>query len=628
MPHQGRWRINSAGVSDGTEICFTTHASPKAGPVGGVDEWGPLSARSCFRVTIPVVEWDYTVNGNFTNSSGASNFSKSYTANAGDTVYVKSTVTHSGAIAGDNYTLQIRPMNPAEDGKVASYLSLSGSGATGTWYQWLNQGALSPSSSQAFRIGRYQIAPDTPDGTRICLFARASPANGSNISGTISGSETLDQNICLVIFNQRYDLSVSVSGPTLAQPGDRVAVKYIVCNSDPLPPGSVRGVAPNITISIGGTLGTSLSTVQTISADPFDCWEQISSYTIPASATVGEELCTTISTDKDRGFSNDTGVEGTNSKQHCVTVAVSPYFHVYNGDVWAGAIFDSEARQPVASCGDNPLAIIKSVRSDLSGLMRGSFVEYAAFATGEISGFGSSGSETAPGPANEVTLTFANTPGLGNYTTQTKCIPNYFELLYDSASAGSNNAGNVNSFTANTQTSVDPTSGTFRLAGQANIEDKRTIVIEGNLVITGDVTFNSANYGNSSSLNIPSLVFVVSGDIYIDQSVSQVDALLISQGEVWTCSSGNPSVPTTEVAENVCNNPLVINGAIVTNRLNLMRTHEGGGLKGGVHDGDSKPAEIINFLPEFYLSEPIFESDILSKDFYRTVLIKDLPPVY
>ena len=82
------------------------------------------------------------------------------------------------------------------------------------------------------------------------------------------------------------------------------------------------------------------------------------------------------------------------------------------------------------------------------------------------------------------------------------------------------------------------------------------------------------------------------------------------------------------MASGVCEKQLVVTGALVANKVNLMRTHEGGGLLGGTTVAGSGPAEIINFSPEFFLSKPILRSDFIDEDALNTVLIKDLPPVY
>jgi hypothetical protein len=84
--------------------------------------------------------------------------------------------------------------------------------------------------------------------------------------------------------------------------------------------------------------------------------------------------------------------------------------------------------------------------------------------------------------------------------------------------------------------------------------------INGRLIIRGDVRFNSASSG---------LVFIVGGhstnsglgNIYVAPSVTQVDAVLMADGNIYTASGAGSACSTSLV--NV-SSPLVINGSLMT----------------------------------------------------------------
>jgi hypothetical protein len=272
---------------------------------------------------------------------------------------------------------------------------------------------------------------------------------------------------------------------------------------------------------------------------------------------------------------------------------------------------------------------IKSVRSNFSGF--GSLTEYAAYARGVIDDFGTAGgSEFKSGiitPVNGTSLSFANTPSLGNFGASPICIPNYYALL-------SNFSGNDN--TLNPARSLNGlATGQYHRVGDFKINlstigsgEKITIVVSGDVNIHGNISYDS-NYGNVSNLTIPSLVVIAKGNINIEDSVERIDGLFISLGEINTCVD-NTFVPyqnggVTELSSNLCDEQLTVNGSFIAGRVNFLRTL---GVNGGVNDLNSEPAEIFNFSPELYLSSPLLNSDNIPRGEIKTLLIKDLPPIY
>ena len=110
------------------------------------------------------------------------------------------------------------------------------------------------------------------------------------------------------------------------------------------------------------------------------------------------------------------------------------------------------------------------------------------------------------------------------------------------------------------------------------------IVVEGDLRIESNVIYKTTNY--SRLKQIPSLVWIVKGDVYIHQKVTQVDGTFIVLGD------GNPRMcpqiedPLGPQNSGGCGRfitgndpddrrPLVVNGLAVARQFNFQRTHIG-----------------------------------------------------
>ena len=106
----------------------------------------------------------------------------------------------------------------------------------------------------------------------------------------------------------------------------------------------------------------------------------------------------------------------------------------------------------------------------------------------------------------------------------------------------------------------------------------------GNVTITGDIKYDNNNkdkkYTNLSQ--IPKLI-IYAKDIIINCNVTQVDAILIAEGNVNTCPSENYNSSTNAKR-------LKINGMILANSLTLNRTYGA-----GTGTNSKEPAEIINY---------------------------------
>jgi hypothetical protein len=110
------------------------------------------------------------------------------------------------------------------------------------------------------------------------------------------------------------------------------------------------------------------------------------------------------------------------------------------------------------------------------------------------------------------------------------------------------------------------------------------------------------------------------GNIYIANNVTKINAILIAEGNIYTCArpagTDVETVPQDRLDED-CNQPLVINGAIMADQVHLMRASGTRFLNNG-----NNPAEVINYPWQLHhATSPLKTTDINDID-----AIIDLPP--
>lgn len=148
------------------------------------------------------------------------------------------------------------------------------------------------------------------------------------------------------------------------------------------------------------------------------------------------------------------------------------------------------------------------------------------------------------------------------------------------AQVGDKNEGDIRMTTGNDhlyyikKTNSTSTDGNLTISSNISGNQTGVVFVDGNLNITSNLT--TANSG---------LVFVVKGDVNIDKTVQQIDAVIISEGTICTAYDG--TCPATNVPNN--SQPLVINGSLIS--LNESKPIK---FKRSLADNNSLPAEKIN----------------------------------
>jgi len=151
----------------------------------------------------------------------------------------------------------------------------------------------------------------------------------------------------------------------------------------------------------------------------------------------------------------------------------------------------------------------------------------------------------------------------------------------------------------------------------------QVIFVRGNLRLTGNINYP----GNPSEDSTSGLVFVVSGDIYIDYQVTQVNAVLISSGIICTAYD---SAATPPCLEGQIDTPkLVVNGSLISiNKLDLPDTITGVRLGRNLAN-NIEAAEVINKQPKFLylLRNGLFTKDLILTEEDKSYFIgADLSP--
>jgi uncharacterized protein YegL len=120
------------------------------------------------------------------------------------------------------------------------------------------------------------------------------------------------------------------------------------------------------------------------------------------------------------------------------------------------------------------------------------------------------------------------------------------------------------------------------------IKSSGTVTIKNNIINDSSKKYNDVS-------QIPQMV-IIAKKIVIAANVTQVDAWLIARdsgnGSIQTCDVD----PSTKETIDVCNNPLIVNGPVMTDHLYMLRT-----FGSGVGSDSGTPAEIFNLRADAYL---------------------------
>lgn len=364
----------------------------------------------------------------------------------------------------------------------------------------------------------------------------------------------------------------------------------------------------------------------------------------------GDQICFRVQLPNAAGTMDENGlVQNTDSSTESIEICSDrvgnkPYYKVYGSDIFAGGSF--------ASAGVCTSGVNASIIGQYNPSKGGASTDLAAIALARVSNVASAAlrsvSPTAPNG-----LTFANSgsdvnpnpPTLmgGFYSDGTgHCAPDY----YNDERFGSSSTNLTNS----TSTDVDVSSGLAN-GGQTVIKPpvgarvqihastgktgiRHTLFIDGDAQITSNIVYNDGPWADTNS--IPYLTIIAKGNIYIDESVSDLNGLFIAQprtsptdgtGRIYTCTYWKLTNGNASDLKDRCDNQLRVTGSFVAQRILLERTTGTINLasdNGGTAEASNSPniAEIFQSSAEQFIGHPVFKSNPLQYD-----SIKGLPPV-
>jgi len=296
------------------------------------------------------------------------------------------------------------------------------------------------------------------------------------------------------------------------------------------------------------------------------------------------------------------------SKPVCTVIGKKPKIQVWGGDIKVGGKIETST----------------SVKNAGGTKTFGSWVEYGVFSVGPNNRFASASGLVNQTNNSQVAwskLTFANkdetgADAFGNYTNAGSFpaapdVAGYFAASQNKQPIGAGSV-DVGSLTFNTSdTPVIHTAANVTLTGGAIPAGKSAIIVaSGTVTISGNITYTDGPL--TSVGQIPQLV-IIAKNIDIQNAVGHVDAWLIANDTVNTCSdfSGN-------LTSNKCSNELDVNGPVITGKLILNRT---AGSETDEHSGD--PAERFNLRPDAFLWAQLLAQ---GSNKVQTVYSTELPP--
>ena len=647
-----RVRINITGVgAPGTKTCFNDAIS-YIGTYSDSDGTG-FSTNYFTDICITRQAQPWTTSATL----GIVKLDSAGTVVAGPT-YGNITNAAPGDIFGFRYSLRNDGPGPTTS-SVTSYRTYTypSSSQPWTYYTTYSTGkAAGTYLALNSGVGSTGIIPASAGGKSYCLQMRSTPTGLGN-----SAYLYTPQRCVFVPYN--YSLTptsaIAPGYPDVVPAGGSTKYEYKVTNSGPTysDPMTYRilqfVMPPGVAINDGGlpyrdnqtancpawTSGVCATTLYTSGTVTFIPTAPLT-LTVPANASdltalqtagmaPGTRVCRLVALAK----GSPTTVQRW-SRPKCVTVGKKPFISIFNGDGWAGGSFKA-IDSTCAATGTQMGGFGGATVTYADGNDYGSYGEYQLFGIGNINSFGSGGralsAGASPGPATTMSYKATGlfyTPSVGPSTALTShCIGDalpYYGSIPSSGTLG-----------ATVDLASFPTSGVYTRTGDLTINAMTipagrhiAIIATGVVTINGNITL--ANPGGApyytNIADIPSFTLINSGTgsassnyIRVRQAVTQLDGIYQTYHDFVTCAESETG--PIGLNSGVCQQQLVVNGAVTANKFVLRR------IKGGDPDlvNRNTPAEIFNMRSDVFLSA--YGSSQAGGQI-RTVSEQELPPRY
>ena len=286
----------------------------------------------------------------------------------------------------------------------------------------------------------------------------------------------------------------------------------------------------------------------------------------------GTKYCTSLSiapTNSGNGYYSNFNRGSVYSKKNCYIVAKRPLVQVWGGNIVSGGDIKSGSL----------------TKKDFGTF--GSWGELAVVASGGIEGF-ASGASLANGGAKNVSL--SNLTALTLANAKISNLGGSFNVSRDGIAMDKKNMFDM----------IESLYKKLDTLPSEPISEQVYIKSEGDLFIGNNIEYVDVA---TSLNNMPKLVIYSTGNINIGCEVTRIDAVIIADGTINTCTDHDGKTP--DVNAKVRSNQLVINGMVLADELLLNRTY--GAAIG--QEYSAIPAEIINYDPLFELTTIKKETD-------------------
>jgi hypothetical protein len=268
-------------------------------------------------------------------------------------------------------------------------------------------------------------------------------------------------------------------------------------------------------------------------------------------------------------------VNRTSATPAAINVYEIPYFRAYGNDISAAGCEDvPDAALRGSIIGSTKSGIIPLVTGGAGNKYAGAAAEYAAIAlSGKPNTVLTGVFQNYAGSAPIRLQAFWGSNAVCPDTVYGKVIgTNLPGIVDDTVTAG---AYTLTSIGAGNNRYISA-SGNTAITGIANASGKQTIFVNGDARITSNIiTPVSGSFDNKTA---PVILIIASGNIYIDPGVSQVDAILVAQSDIYTCSKsgdyGQHAQGTVHETPALggCRNKLIINGALNASNVHFQRS--------------------------------------------------------
>lgn len=570
---------------------------------------------------IPVLADDLDFDMSGTTKANATNVSP------GQVVTFTHTLTNNGPTATNPTTINWTTQQRVNSGSWSTVASNN----AGTFNS--GQTKTPSGSSESFPVPN-SAAP----GTQYCRRITWNPdteAGGSQSSTPACVTVQHDFNLTPGISMTLTETGETVTG--IIEPGESVTISYTVFNSGPTVSQTVACTYRQATYE--GYRTDAPQTAFTPSDSNCPPSRTFPSNTTPSSTPATQTATETIDTTSLANRSVCRSFTITPAKTNgdpstataCFHVGTKPYFRVFSGDIIAGGGFMNAG----GACTLNSRAAVIGWNKGSSAAYAGAGVQYAALAMHQIFEVATSG---APGGAQPSGHSFANNNATqnspangryGGYFGGVQCTPDYFRSKPSTPNFNDPILSGALSGTYYKNNGNLQINGATIAAGT-----KATVYVAGDVYISDNIVYGGSGGWDANS--IPTFRLIVEGNIFIKNSVVQLDGLYVAQpkagdatsGRIYTCQTDtSPYAPLALDGQlaSQCATKLTVNGAFIAKQVWLMRT--AGTLRqsaGGENPGAANIAEVFNLNPALWISQP-FDAGGSRGNRYDS--ISSLPPV-